>query len=120
MEIVAESLRKTFGPRKGMAAVDDVSFRVDDGELLVLLGPSGCGKTTTLRCLAGLEQPDGGVIRFGDRVVFDRASRRNVAVHRRDIGFVFQSFALWPHLSARDNIRFPLRSRHVPSSAQDK
>jgi len=80
----------------------------------VLLGPSGGGKTTALRCLAGLEEPDAGRVLLGDRVVVDVAGRVSVAPHRRDVGLVFQSFALWPHLTVRDNIAFPLRARRRP------
>jgi iron(III) transport system ATP-binding protein len=113
-EIVVEGVSKTYGRGvAGQAAVDGISFEVPDGQLLVLLGPSGCGKTTTLRCLAGLEEPDAGRIRFGDQVVYDQERKLRVPTHRRDIGLVFQSFALWPHLSARANIEFPLKSRHV-------
>src|ERR1041384_5336969 len=113
-EIVVEELSKTFGRGdRRLAAVDNISFEVPEGQLLVLLGPSGCGKSTTLRCLAGLEQPETGRIRFGSQLVFDRAGWLNVPPHRRDIVLVFQSFALWPHLSARGNIEFPLKARHA-------
>lgn len=118
-EIVVENLVKRFG-KQGVLAVDGVSLAVAEGELLVLLGPSGCGKTTTLRCLAGLEEPDSGVMRLGPRTVFDRARHINVPIYRRDIGFVFQSYALWPHLNARDNIKFPLRARRVARVERDR
>src|SRR5690348_17015184 len=105
--ILVEELRKTFRTRKQVSgAVDSVSFTVNEGEMLVLVGPSGCGKTTTLRCLAGLEQPDSGLIQFGDRCVFDGARGISVPVHRRDIGLVFQNYALWPHMTARRNIEY--------------
>jgi iron(III) transport system ATP-binding protein len=114
-DIVVEGLTKTFRTRgRDTAAMQDVSFRVEEGQLLVLLGPSGCGKTTTLRSIAGLETPDAGRIAFGDQVVFDRSAGIDVRSHRRDIGLVFQTFALWPHLTARRNIEFPLRARRVP------
>jgi iron(III) transport system ATP-binding protein len=118
-DIVVENLVKRFG-KQGVLAVDDVSFRVAEGELLVLLGPSGCGKTTTLRCLAGLEEPDSGALRLGSRTVFDRSSHTNVPIYRRDIGFVFQSYALWPHLTAHDNITFPLQARHVRKAERNQ
>jgi len=79
----------------------------------VLLGPSGCGKTTTLRCLAGLETPDDGQISFGDRTVFDSNKRLNVSPDKRNIGMVFQSYALWPHMTVRKNIAYPLRARRI-------
>ena len=111
--IVADKLNKHFGGHHQVSAMKDVSFEVNDGELLVLLGPSGCGKTTTLRCLAGLEELDTGSIAFGDQVIFDSANKINRPVHKRDIGLVFQSFAVWPHLTASENIEFPLRTRKV-------
>jgi iron(III) transport system ATP-binding protein len=90
-------------------AVDDVSFEVQDGELFTLLGPSGCGKTTTLRCIAGLEHPASGVIRLGDKVLFDGRGT-NVPVNRRALGMVFQSYAIWPHMSVFRNVAFPLEA----------
>jgi iron(III) transport system ATP-binding protein len=96
-----------------VAAVDHISFEVREGELLVLLGPSGCGKTTTLRMIAGLEEPDHGHIWLGSRAVND--VRRNVFVptEKRNIGMVFQSYAIWPHMSVFDNVAYPLKVRHV-------
>jgi iron(III) transport system ATP-binding protein len=90
-------------------AVDDVSFDVERGLVYALLGPSGCGKTTLLRCLAGIESPDSGEIEIDGRVVFSSDDRQFVPVHRRDIGFVFQSYAIWPHMSVFDNVAYPLR-----------
>lgn len=106
-------LAKRFGGKVPATAVDDLALEVSEGEFLVLLGPSGCGKTTTLRCIAGLESADSGVIAFGDRVVFDAAGRVNVAPNKRNIGMVFQSYALWPHMTVRKNIGYPLRARRV-------
>ena len=90
-----------------MAAVDGVSFAVADGEFYTLLGPSGCGKTTTLRCVAGLERLDGGTITFNDVVV--ASSSHFVPANRRGIGMVFQSYAVWPHMTVFENVAFPLR-----------
>jgi iron(III) transport system ATP-binding protein len=92
-------------------AVDDVSIEVEDGQLFTLLGPSGCGKTTTLRSVAGLESPDSGTIKVDDRVLFSSNGRRsvNVPANRRDLGMVFQSYAIWPHMRVYDNVVFPLR-----------
>ena len=103
-----QGLSKHFGAN---TVVDDLDLEVAEGEFVVLLGPSGCGKTTTLRCLAGLERPDAGSIRFGARTVFDDAHRIDVPTHKRNIGMVFQSYALWPHLSVRKNIGYPLKVR---------
>jgi iron(III) transport system ATP-binding protein len=102
-------------------AVDGVSFDVQDGELFTLLGPSGCGKTTTLRSIAGLERPDGGHIALGDRVLFDGQRKINTPANSRRLGMVFQSYAIWPHMSVFDNAAFPVtvlpRGRR-PSRAQ--
>src|SRR5690606_21755947 len=74
-------------------------------------GPSGCGKTTTLRCIAGLEEPDGGQVRLGERVVADAGSGLFVAPEQRHIGMVFQNYALWPHMTVRQNVAYPLKTR---------
>src|SRR6185295_8630005 len=109
-QIRIEKLRKQFG---GFTAVRDSTFTVNNGTFFVMLGPSGCGKTTTLRMIAGLELPsDGRILLDGEDVTFQRASHR-------DIAFVFQMFALYPHLNVRRNIAYPLRSQGV-SRAQTK
>jgi ABC-type Fe3+/spermidine/putrescine transport system ATPase subunit len=102
---------KRFGTH---TAVDESSLEIKRGEVFTLLGPSGCGKTTTLRMVAGLERPDAGQITYQDRVVAD--PRRNVFVppHRRNMGMVFQSYAIWPHLNVFENVAYPLRLRRVP------
>src|SRR3954463_877574 len=96
-----------------MTAIDDLDLAIEEGEFLVLLGPSGCGKTTTLRCIAGLETAEDGAIAFGDRPVFDASHRVNVPPNKRNIGMVFQSYALWPHMTVRKNIGYPLRTRRM-------
>ena len=104
------SLTKVFSTSRGeVAAVKDVSLAIGEDEFICLLGPSGCGKTTTLRCLAGLERPDGGVIKIGGRVVFDSKSRHYLPTEQRGIGMVFQSYAIWPHMSVFENVAYPLR-----------
>jgi iron(III) transport system ATP-binding protein len=89
-------------------AVDDVSVSVKKGEFFTLLGPSGCGKTTTLRSVAGFETPTAGTIAIAGRTVFSGRERIAVPVHRRDIAMVFQSYAIWPHMSVAENVAFPL------------
>jgi iron(III) transport system ATP-binding protein len=96
-----------------MTAIDNLDLEIEEGEFLVLLGPSGCGKTTTLRCIAGLETAEEGSISFGDRTVFDAASGTNVPPNKRNLGMVFQSYALWPHMTVRKNIGYPLRTRGI-------
>ena len=104
-EIRIEKLHKAFGD---FVAVRDSSFTIRDGEFFVMLGPSGCGKTTTLRMIAGLEMPSAGRIFLdGEDVTFNRGSER-------DIAFVFQLFALYPHMNVRKNISFPLRIQRLP------
>jgi iron(III) transport system ATP-binding protein len=93
------------------AVLEDLNLRVGEGELVTLLGPSGCGKTTTLRCVAGLERPDGGEIRIGDRLVASPEARVMVAPNHRGVGMVFQSYALWPHMTVFANVAYPLRVR---------
>ena len=109
--VILEAIAKHFGP---VRAVDDVSLTVADGRLLTLLGPSGCGKTTTLRMIAGLEQNDAGRIVIGDRVVSDGARGLFVPPERREIGMVFQSYAIWPHMTVAANVGYPLEVRHLP------
>lgn len=106
-EIRVENLRKEFG---SFVAVQDSSFVVEDGEFFVMLGPSGCGKTTTLRMIAGLELPTSGRILLGGEEVTMRRARD------RDIAFVFQLFALYPHMNVRKNIGFPLLAQGVPKA----
>jgi len=95
-------------------AVNGISFDVKDGEFIVLLGPSGCGKTTTLRCIAGLETPDEGEIYIDDRMVNDLPPKD------RDIAMVFQSYALYPHMTVYGNLAFPLKMRKLPKDEIDK
>ena len=90
-------------------AVDNLDLTLERGEFICLLGPSGCGKTTTLRAIAGLETPTRGVIEIGDQVVFSSESGTYVPTERRGLGMVFQSYAVWPHMTVAENVGFPLR-----------
>ena len=101
---------KRFG---AITAVDGIDLNVQDGEMVTLLGPSGCGKTTTLRMIAGLEEPDAGAIRIGGMPVYDKARRIDVPSERRHLGMVFQSYAIWPHMTVYQNVAYPLRMRRV-------
>ena len=98
-------LRKQFAI--GRPAIDGVSFAVPAGEIVVLLGPSGCGKTTTLRCVAGLEHPTDGEISIAGHLVSAPARGILVPPRARDLGMVFQSYAVWPHMTVRQNVVYP-------------
>jgi iron(III) transport system ATP-binding protein len=104
-------LTKIYGDQSDARAggVRDFSFELPAGTFFTLLGPSGCGKTTTLRCIAGLERPDFGQIRVADVTLFDSRSGTSVPLNQRGIGMVFQSYAIWPHMTVFENIAFPLR-----------
>lgn len=93
-----------------LCRVDHLSMVIEDREFVTLLGPSGCGKTTTLRMIAGLETPSEGKIIIGDRVVFDSEKGINISAANRDIGFLFQNYALWPHMTVYKNISFGLEN----------
>ncbi|WP_205956204.1 ABC transporter ATP-binding protein [Pseudoxanthomonas winnipegensis] len=108
-EVRLSGIRKRFG--QSVRAVHDLDLHVRDGEFFVLLGPSGCGKTTTLRCIGGLEEPDAGRIEIGGDLVADAGGGRHVPPEKRDLGMVFQSYALWPHKTVRENIGYPLKMR---------
>ena len=97
-------------------AVDGVSLSVAQGELVTLLGPSGCGKTTTLRAVAGLEDPSGGVIRLGGTTVYSASAKRNLPSEKRGVSMVFQSYAIWPHMTVFDNVAYGLKVRKMPKA----
>src|SRR5512147_2840667 len=103
--IVIKNLTKRFG---NVTAVNNVSLAVEPGTFLTLLGPSGCGKTTLLRCIAGLEDPDEGEIYIGDKLVFSHKKGISLPPGRRDLGLVFQNYALWPHMTVYKNMTFAL------------
>ena len=104
--VALDQITKVY--ENGFQAIHDLSLHIDDGEFLVLVGPSGCGKSTALRMIAGLETITGGVMRIGDRIVND------VAPKDRDIAMVFQNYALYPHMTVRDNIGFALKLAKTP------
>jgi ABC-type Fe3+/spermidine/putrescine transport system ATPase subunit len=106
LSITVTNLDKIYGTNH---VVKQVSFAVAEGEFVSLLGPSGCGKTTTLRCIAGLEEANGGSIEIDGRPVSDPARGIMAPPHGRDIGMVFQSYAVWPHMTVAENVAFPLR-----------
>lgn len=104
-KIVIENLTKKFGK---FTAVNDLNMIIDDRAFVTLLGPSGCGKTTVLRMIAGLTEPTTGRITIGDTVVFDSETGVNITPDKRDVGFLFQNYALWPHMTVYQNISFGL------------
>jgi iron(III) transport system ATP-binding protein len=109
-EIHVESLVKQFGEQR---ALDHVTFAVRDGEFFTLLGPSGCGKSTTLMSIAGFQQPEEGRIAVGTETFFDAAQRVSVPAEQRNLGIVFQSYAVWPHMTVFENLSFPLKVRKL-------
>ena len=110
---VAVGLRGLWKTYQGSSkpAVQNLSLDVHDGEIVTLLGPSGCGKTTTLRMVAGLETPDAGDIFFGDQAVVMSSRRFSLPPNKRNVGMVFQSYAIWPHMTVAQNVSFPLKAR---------
>lgn len=108
-KLILDKLAKDFG--NGRPGVDSLSLEVRDGGFLALLGPSGCGKTTVLRMIAGFEQPSGGSIHLGGRLLSDATS--HLPPEKRNMAMVFQSYALWPHMTVADNVGYPLKVRGV-------
>lgn len=117
-DIKLVSLHKQYKRRDGSSvrAIDSISLDIEQGEFVVLLGSSGCGKTTLLRCIAGLETPDSGSIQVNGQTVFDSASGIIVPPESRRIGMMFQSYALWPHMTINENIMFPLKMQKVDNA----
>ena len=108
--VVVKNISKRFGT---VTALDNVSFTVGDKSFLTLLGPSGCGKTTMLRLIAGFDRPDQGEIRIGSDTVSSGEQNLNMPASERNLGMVFQSYALWPHMTVFENIAYPLRLRKI-------
>lgn len=117
MKITLTGITKSFGEKQ---VIRTTSLTIDSGSFTTLLGPSGCGKTTLLRMIAGLETPDTGEICFGDRCVFSSEQKINVPPEKRGLGFVFQDFALWPHMSVYENVAFGLRAAHNTKNLDEK
>ncbi|WP_433869157.1 ABC transporter ATP-binding protein [Saccharopolyspora sp. CA-218241] len=117
MKVGVEALELTYGEHR---AVKDLDLTIPDGQSVVLLGQSGCGKTSTMRCIAGLESPSGGRITIGDRTVFDAGKATSIPSHKRNVGMVFQSYAVWPHMTVADNVAFPLRMKGIGKSEARK
>ncbi|HVA24917.1 MAG TPA: ABC transporter ATP-binding protein [Chloroflexota bacterium] len=107
-------LTKRFG---NVLAVDNVSFTIQPGEVFTLLGPSGCGKSTTLRLVAGLEQPENGSLQLRGKTIVSAAERLCLPPERRNMGMVFQSYAIWPHMTVFENVAFPLQLRRWPKQS---
>lgn len=116
--ITLDKVAKNYGAATN--AVDGLDLTIEDGDFMCLLGPSGCGKTTTIRMIAGLENATGGSIRIGDRVVDDPASHRFVQPEDRELGMVFQNYALWPHLTVTDNIDYGLKLRKLDKQTRQR
>jgi multiple sugar transport system ATP-binding protein len=108
--IIIKNLTKKFGD---VVAVNDVSLTIEPGTFLTLLGPSGCGKTTLLRCISGLEDPDEGEIYIGDKLVYSHVKGISLPAGQRDLGLVFQNYALWPHMTVYKNITFALEIKKM-------
>ena len=115
--IVLKNLCKCFGEVKAVHCLD---LQINDGDFLTLLGPSGCGKTTMLRCLSGLEEPDTGEIFIGERCVFSSTRGINILPGQRNLGLVFQNYALWPHMKVAQNISFGLRKAKLQKSVVEQ
>src|ERR1700744_3333763 len=113
--LTVERLTKIFDNSTDQIAggIREASFSLEPGTFFTLLGPSGCGKTTTLRCIAGLERPTSGRIVIGDRPMVDCATGQFVPAHKRNLGMVFQSYAIWPHMTVFDNVAYALEGRRL-------
>lgn len=115
--IIIRNLTKKFG---NVVAVNNVSLTIEPGAFLTLLGPSGCGKTTLLRCISGLEDLDDGEIVIGEKLVYSRAKGISLPPGQRDLGLVFQNYALWPHMTVYKNITFALEIQKLSKEDMDK
>lgn len=117
MKISLHNISKSFGKKE---VITDLSLEMEDGKFTTLLGSSGCGKTTLLRMIAGLETPDSGEILFDDEPVFSKEKGVNVPPEKRNLSFVFQDFALWPHMTVFENVAFGLRARKQKENIKER
>lgn len=111
--VTFEHVKKSYGDVK---VINDFSLNINDGEFVSFLGPSGCGKTTCLRMVSGLETNTGGIIKIDDAIVSDPDQRMIVPPEKRQVGMVFQSYAVWPHMNVFDNVAYPLKVAKTPKS----
>lgn len=109
-----KNLNKTFGKT---VAVKDFSFLLEDKQFLTILGPSGCGKSTLLSCIAGIQMPDNGELYLKNREIFNKERKINLPPEKRNIGFVFQNYALWPHMNVKDHLSFPLKIKKMATNS---
>ena len=112
-QIKLKGIKKSYGKE---LAVHNLDLTVNSGDFLTILGPSGCGKTTLLRAIAGLEEPDSGEIQFGDRMVFSQIEGVIIPPEKRNVGFIFQSYALWPHMTVEQNITLALKEKKLSAN----
>lgn len=117
MEIRLKNICKSFGKQ---FSIENLNMTLESGKFATFLGPSGCGKTTILRMIAGLEHPDSGEIWYDDKCIFSSKDRINVLPENRNLGFVFQDFALWPHMTVYENVAFPLRAKKEKDNLDEK
>lgn len=117
MEIKLSAITKSFGNKTVIKPLD---LTINDGSFTTLLGPSGCGKTTLMRMISGLETPDSGEIYFNDRLIFSAEKGVNIPPEKRGLGFVFQDFALWPHMTVYENVAFGLRTKGKTAKLDQK
>lgn len=117
MKITLRNIKKSFGAK---TVIDNISMEIDSGSFTTLLGCSGCGKTTLLRMISGLETPDFGEILFDDKIIFSSEKKINIPSEKRNLGFVFQDFALWPHLNVFENVAFGLRAKKKTADLESK
>jgi len=115
MEIEIKGLKKYFTSGNELVkALDDINLTIPKNTIFTLLGPSGCGKTTLLRCIVGLETPDEGEIKIGDEIVWSSEKNIFLPTEKRNLGMVFQTYAIWPHMNVFDNVAYPLQVRKIP------
>lgn len=117
MKIVLKDISKSFNQKK---VLDSICLEIEDKSFTTLLGSSGCGKTTLLRMIAGLETPDSGEIYFDEKCIFSSTNKINIPSEKRNLSFVFQDFALWPHMTVFENVAFGLKAKHKTQGLEAK